>query len=262
MSRVMMKLRSKLQPNLRLVLVSGLTTALFGALLAMPPLSQAKPDFPVPSSYPISWELKFKHGTPARIAVAVPGQSVPKAYWYMTYTVTNDTKSEQKFYPQIDLLTADGNVHASGAKTPDAVFDAIKSFTRNKFLEPYTSIDGPIRLGPAEARDGVAIWEETQPRMDHFSVFVTGLSGEAVIMKMVDGKLTRVDKLPDSDADKKLDVLDPQTGIYDKDAEEKLIKSGLTILRKTLQLNFFIRGDEVFPGEDEVNKDSEEWIMR
>ena len=57
-------------------------------------------------------------------------------------------------------------------------------------------------------------------------------------------------------------VLDPQTGIYDKDAEEKLIKSGLTILRKTLQLNFFIRGDEVFPGEDEVNKDSEDWIMR
>jgi hypothetical protein len=230
-----------LRLNLVLVLLVGVLS------IALPRPAHAAPDFPVPSSYLISWELKFVHGTPARIAVAVPDSAIPKAYWYMTYTVTNEGDKEEKFYPQIDLLTADGKVHDTAAKVPDAVFKAIKESTRNKFLEPYTSIDGPIRLGPAEARDGVAVWEETQPRMEHFSIFVTGLSGEAVIMKMVDGKLTKVDQAAD---------------MYDKENEDKLLKGGLTILRKTLQLNFFIRGDDVYPGEDEVNKDTEEWIMR
>jgi len=236
---------SRPQIHLRLNAVLFLLVAMLG--LALPRTVHAAPDFPVPSAYPISWELKFVHGTPARIAVAVTDSPVPKAYWYMTYTVTNEGDKEQKFYPQIDLLTADGKVHESAAKVPDAVFKAIKERTRSKYLEPYTSIDGPIRLGPAEARDGVAVWEETLPRMEQFSIFVTGLSGEAVIMKMVDGKLTKVDQAAD---------------MYDKENEDKLLKSGLTILRKTLQLNFFIRGDEVYPGEDEVNKDSEEWIMR
>ena len=35
-----------------------------------------------------------------------------------------------------------------------------------------------------------------------------------------------------------------------------------TILRKTLRLNYFIRGDEVYPGEDEVNENPQEWVMR
>ena len=231
--------------SLSLVLTAALSTAFLGAV--WPRSAQATPDFPVPSAYPISWELKFTHATPARIAVDVADSPIPKAYWYMTYTVTNEGDKEQRFYPQIDLLTADGKVHSSDAKVPDKVFRAIKASTRQKFLEPYTSIDGPIRLGPAEARDGVAIWEETQPRMEHFSVFVTGLSGEAVILKLVDGKLTKVDQAAD---------------LYDRENEDKLLKSGLTILRKTLQLNYFIRGDEVYPGEDQVNKDSEEWIMR
>jgi hypothetical protein len=222
-------------------------TALSATALASRMAALAAPDFPVPSSYPISWELKFEHGTPHRIAVDVTDSAVPKAYWYMTYTVTNEGDKEQKFYPQMELLTADGNVHKSDEKVPKKVFDSIKDAVHNKFLEPYTSISGPIRLGPAEARDGVAVWAETQPRMEHFSVFVTGLSGEAVIMKTVDGKLVKTDAAED---------------LYSRDNEDELLKKGLTIMRKTLQLNFYIRGDEVYPGEDEVNKTGEEWIMR
>jgi hypothetical protein len=222
-------------------------TALSLAVLAGRKVVQADPDYPVPSPYPISWELKFTHGMPHRIAVDVTDSKVPRAYWYMTYTVTNEGDKEQRFYPQMDLLTADGNVHKSDEKVPKRVFDDIKDQVHNKFLEPYTSISGPIRLGPAEARDGVAVWPETQPRMEHFSIFVTGLSGEAVIMKTVDGKLVKTDQAED---------------MYSKDNEDELLKKGLTILRKTLQLNFYIRGDEVYPGEDEVNKTGEEWIMR
>ena len=230
---------SRLAPKVVLILA--------GIVLLAARVSLAEPDFPTPSPYPISWELKFEHGTPHRIAVDVTDSNTPRAYWYMTYTVTNEGDKEQRFYPQIELLTADGKLHASDERTPKKVFDEIRLATHDKFLEPYTSISGPIRLGPAEARDGVAVWPETQPRMEHFSIFVTGLSGEAVIMKLVDGKLTKVDQ---------------QQDMYSPDKEDELLKKGLTILRKTLQLKYYIRGDEVYPGEDEVNKDGEEWIMR
>jgi hypothetical protein len=182
----------------------------------------------------------------------------------MTYTVTNDGDKEQRFYPQIDLLTTDGNVHAADENIPKRVFDEIKLRERNGFLEEFTSINGPIRLGPAEARDGVAIWPETTPRMEHFSIFVTGLSGEAVAMKMVDGKPTKID-VAVTMKDGKLVPLDNDNSaadLYDKNDPEGHIRKDLIILRKTLQLNFFIRGDEVYPGEDEVNKGSETCITR
>jgi hypothetical protein len=216
-----------------------------GAIILQPALGA--PDFPTPSPYPISWELSFTHSLPKRIAVDVEGTPTPKGYWYMTYTVTNNTDRERKFYPQIDLLTTDGNVHAADENIPKKVFDEIKIAERNSFLEEFVTINGPVRLGPAEARDAVAIWPETTPRMEHFSIFVTGLSGEHVILKNINGKLTRVDTADE---------------IYSKQSEDQLLKQGLIILRKTLQLNFFIRGDDVYPGQDEVNKGSEEWIMR
>jgi hypothetical protein len=68
--------------------------------------------------------------------------------------------------------------------------------------------------------------------MGRFSIFVGGLSGESTELK------------------------------DDKGQPVKGADGRPTILRKTLQLNFFIRGDEVYPGEDEVNINAEAWVMR
>ena len=57
-----------------------------------------------------------------------------------------------------------------------------------------------------------------------FSIFIQGLSGEATTVKGPDNK----------------DI----------------------VLRKTLQLEYQIRGDEIFPGQDEVVPKTETWIMR
>jgi hypothetical protein len=196
-------------------------------------------DFPTPSPYPISWELKFTHGMPKRIVVAVPNSPAPVAYWYMTFTVTNDGDKEQTFLPQFEMMTDNGKVVRSDVNIPQRVFEAVKDAEHDKFLEPISAVTGQIRLGEAEARDSVAIWPETLPRMGHFSIFATGLSGEAVMLKLTNGQYQKVDQADDM----------------------KNLKD-LVILRKTLQLNFFIRGDEVYPGEDEVNQKDEEWIMR
>ena len=64
--------------------------------------------YPQPSPYPISWELTFDHGVPKRIAVEIPGQPQPQAYYYMTYTIINDTDREQTFLPVFTLVTKEG----------------------------------------------------------------------------------------------------------------------------------------------------------
>ena len=221
----------------RAVAVAALACA---ATALLPRPAAAVPDFPVPSPYPISWQFDFTHGLPTRIAVDVPGSITPKGYWYMTYTVTNNGDKEQRFYPEADLVTDDGKVHPADRNIPQRVFDEIKGAERNPRLESFLTLNGPLRLGPAESRDGVAIWPETNLRMDHFQIYFGGLSGEAVSLKKGDdGKLVRATTA---------DVVRSPTG--------------LITLRKTLQLNFFIRGDEVFPGEDQVNVEPEEWVMR
>ncbi|MBV8779918.1 MAG: hypothetical protein JO353_00840 [Phycisphaerae bacterium] len=192
----------------------------------------AEEAYPKPSAVPISWELKFEHSVPARIVVETPDSPTPQAYWYLTYTVTNNTNQEQMFLPFFEMVTRRGNVIRSDKNIPQPVFDAIKRKSGNKFLEPFTKIGGELRLGEDEARDGVAIWKEPDPRMGNFTIFVGGLSGEAVQMKDENGQPA-------------------------KDASGNPI-----ILRKTLQLNYIIRGDEVFPGQDEVDVKSEDEVMR
>ena len=192
----------------------------------------AEESYPTPSLYPISWELQFEHSIPKRIVVETPGSSTPAAFWYMTYTVTNKSEKEQTFLPFFQMLTRRGEVIRSDNNISQKVFDRIKQREGDKFLESFTKIGGELRLGEDEAKDGVAIWKEPDRRMGNFSIFVGGLSGEAVQMKDDKGEAIKGD--------------DGQP----------------IILRKTLQLNYLIRGDEVLPGQDDVNQKSEDSVMR
>ena len=211
----------------------GLVAALVFFPLAFAKLARSEATtYPSPSAYPISWELKFDHSVPKRIVVELSGSESPSAYWYLTYTVTNKTDKEQMFLPHFEMVTRTGNVIRSDNNIPQKVFDQIKSREGNQFLEPFTKIGGEIRLGEDEARDGVAIWKEPDPRMGNFSIFVGSLSGEAVQMKDDSGQ-------PMKDAD-----------------------GNPIILRKTLQLNYIIRGGDVYPGENQVNVKSEDSVMR
>jgi hypothetical protein len=192
------------------------------SILALIGVAQA--EYPKPSPYPISWELKFDHEKPKRVVVQIAGESTPRAYWYLKYTVTNNTRKELTFLPMFELLTGDGKVIRSDKNISPTAFEKIKTAEGNKFLVPPIKVGGELRLGEDEAKESVAIWEEPTPEMDGFSIFVTGLSGEATTIKDPNGKKV--------------------------------------ILRKTLQLNYLVRGDEFYPGEDEVNVRPEVWLMR
>ncbi len=217
---------------LTLATVLGLVTAI--AL----PLGAA--DYPKPSPYPITWEFTFEHKAPRRIVVSVPNSPTPKAYWYMPYTVTNEGEETQTYFPQFELMTEDGKIVRARKDVPKAVFDRIRSIERNDLMVPPTKVGGELQPGVDQARDSVAVWEEPDPDMGTFRIFVGGLSGEFVELKS------------------------QTTGEVLKNA-----KGNPIVLRKTLQLTYSVNGDEVYPGEDvvregegRIGKNAKVWVMR
>ncbi|MDB5333090.1 MAG: hypothetical protein JWP03_4241 [Phycisphaerales bacterium] len=228
-----MKMRHLLRPTGAVAaLLMGIV---FLSLVAGPAWAKKYPEpsiLPPDQQTPKTWQLKFRHGAPKRIAVAVTGQKTPTAYWYMTYTVVNESGEEQTFLPQFDMVTQDGKIRRSDQNVSIEVFQAIKKRESNALLKSATEISGRLHQGEDQAEDGVAIWEEPMARMGGFSIYVGGLSGEFVEMKGDDDK-------PMLDGDKKP-----------------------IILRKTLELNYVVWGDEIKPEQDDVHDKPERWIMR
>jgi hypothetical protein len=202
------------------------------SLIALAAAANLASAYPEPSKFPVSWELKFEYDAPRRVVVEIPGASVPKAYWYMTYTVTNNTDQEQDFLPVFTLVSKDGKVTRSDKGVPKAVFDKIKARSGNKLLESPIKVADTIRVGDDQAKDGVAIWEEPEAEMGSFSIFVGGLSGEHA-------QLTNANNEP----------------VLNKDGKP-------VILFKTLQIDYTISGDEVYPGIDPITKNHQRWIRR
>jgi hypothetical protein len=188
--------------------------------------------YPVPSKYPVSWELKFEYERPRRIVVEVPGESVPKAYWYLPFTVINKTDQDVNFLPVFEMVSKSGKVARSDRNIPKAVFDRVKNAIGNKLLEPMISVAGKLHVGEDQAKDSVAIWEEPEAEMGSFSLFIRGLSGESVELKD-----------------------DAGTAINDKDGKP-------IILFKTMQLDYTVSGDEVYAGNDPVKNVKQSWVMR
>jgi hypothetical protein len=204
---------------------------LMACCIAVPSVTARAGTFPEPSKYPISWELKFTHAIPKRIVVDLPDKGAV-AYWYLTFNVANLGDSERQFLPTFDLVTNDGAIVHSDFAIPAKVFDAIKSREGNDLLERLPTIAGAIRIGEDQSKDGVAIWPEPKDRMGEFNLFISGLSGEAAQVKDDAGK-------PTTDAD-----------------------GNAITLFKTLELDYVIYGDELYPDKDEVTAKGERWVMR
>ncbi len=200
-----------------------LLLALIIGISNLSPRARAE-EFPKPSPYPKTWELKFEHATPKRVVIQTDGDSTPKAYWYIAYTVTNSTDKEQLFLPQFEMVTKEGKIIRSDKSIPKPVFDTIKRNEGNTLMVNAALIGGELRLGQDEAKDGVAIWPEPDPDMGTFSIFLSGLSGETATVKGPNRENV--------------------------------------ILRKSLQLNYLTRGDAQTSGSSEVVEQTHEWVMR
>lgn len=220
----------------RLAICAALcATALAGGFAAAqdaPTTAKNPQGYPTPSMAPVAWEIDFASRTPRRIVVQAPGQESPRAYWYMIYTVTNNTDEEIFFVPAIEMLTQDGKVIPANRNLSGAVFDAVQKRARGTELTRPQEIVSNLLIGEDAARSSIAVWEEPSPEMGTFDVYVGGLSGEIAVLTDSNGEAL-------------------------KDAEGNPIR-----VRKTKQLRFKIRGDNRDKFNDEVNLVQEAWVMR
>src|SRR5205807_4346345 len=118
-----------------------LALALFPMLAAALSVPAFAKKYPEPSPFPISWELKFEHAKPKRIVV----DSVP--YWYLTYSVENDTKDDQEFLPVFEMATNEGQKAQSDMTIPCKVFNRIKQDEGDALLESAVEIAGTVHPG-------------------------------------------------------------------------------------------------------------------
>src|SRR5436190_391988 len=120
-------------------------SASFLTVLAPPARAEKAPE---PSPYPVAPELDFKLVSgPKRIVVSIAGEPHGRAFYYITYTVTNKGDKPYNFTPQFEMLTEEGKVIPSDRAIPPGVFESIKAREGNKLLETSRKIEGPIQVG-------------------------------------------------------------------------------------------------------------------
>jgi hypothetical protein len=123
------------------------------------------------------WTIDFQFERPEPIVVTGPtGQK--EIYWYMVYTVTNNTGGDRFFAPAFTLYGDNGVLRRAGIY-PN-VYETIKKTRKVRFLENAVQMIGKLLVGADNARTGVAIFAPLPPETTKFTVFVEGLSGEFI----------------------------------------------------------------------------------
>jgi len=136
---------------------------------------------PEPSLVPTSWQLNFKHGPIERLLVGKDARQ--KTYWFMRYTVSNNTGKDILFTPDFQLMTDTGQVQEAYKDVPDEIIAKIKELYNNELLASPNMILGNLLQGEDNARDGVIVFGDVDAATRNFKVFVSGLSGATTEVK-------------------------------------------------------------------------------
>lgn len=233
-----------------IIVLACVSSAMF---LAAPGLTQTPvAPAPEPSTVPIEWQLAFTNNEPMCIKVKAPGEDKAKVYWYMLYRVVNRTKEDQIFIPNFTIFTNTGEVLQANRGIPTAVYDAIKQLHNVPLLRDQASITGKLLQGEDNAKEGVAIWNDMDPKAGTFDVFVGGLSGELDYASLPTPMPPAVDNMPTSGpAAMGYRPQPPASGPTTK-----------ALLTRQLQLEYMIPGDQASRLESPVIFKFKKWVMR
>ena len=191
---------------------------------------------PKHSFIPVCWELGIKTSRPQAIEVQLPGQSGPKVFWYVRYTVTNRTKEDQFFVPEFTLYTDTGQKMRAGRGVSGQVFLEIKKRHNDPLLKDITGMTRKLLRGTDNARRGVAIWPDFDSAAAGFDVFIGGLSGETA-------------------------EVTPPRPVMVKQYGKQVVKKTL-VLAKTRRLVYRIVGKPRARLHTSLRLDSKGWVMR
>jgi hypothetical protein len=178
------------------------------------------------------WTLNVVFTQPQQIDVRIPDQGVQR-FWYIIITVTNNSNIDVPFYPGCELLTDTMQVIPAYRDTRNLVFDKIKARHKKKFpfLESLEYADNKILQGQDNTKDFAIIWPDFDAKAKNISLFLAGLSNEIAAV----------------DHPTKKDPTGNPEKIY---------------LKKTLELQYSIGGDENLRDSGTLAFKGKRWVMR
>jgi hypothetical protein len=161
------------------------------------------------------------------------GPGGEQRFWYTIVTVTNRTGMDADFYPKCDLMTDTFQVLPAGKGVPPVVFDMIRQrhASRYPLLESLQRVPNRILEGEDNARDIAVIWKDFDPQATSLRLFIGGLSNETAIVS--------------------------HPVAVDADGNPVPI-----YLRKTLEMDYTLRGDPALRSSVEVVYKGQSWVMR
>lgn len=219
---------------------------------------------PEPDLAPASWELKLEPSPMMRIQVDTGNG--PKTYWYMLYTVTNNTGQDVDFMPEIVRVSEIENelTAEKAMERPDAapsimvepsivgldsrIYQAIarRHARTHAFMVTPVQAIGRLLQGKDNARSSVAVFPELDPRVSRFTLYFGGLSGERKAVAN-----------PSYDARRATQGEKSNGRSADDESNAKLF-----VLRKTLAIPFTLPGDARTRPTAEPVLGRMTWVMR
>jgi hypothetical protein len=171
-------------------LVSGFTAlaclaALSAGAIVLTPSAIAAPE---PSPIPKRWQLEIQAGQLMTTVVD------DRAYFFLTYRVTNNSPQDLLFAPAFELSTDEGTLLRSGRDVSVGVTREIMNRLADPLIEDQISIVGTLLRGPENSRWGVVIWPMPQRHLNEVAVYCAGFSGETAPVEVPNPKTGQKEK--------------------------------------------------------------------
>lgn len=200
-------------------------------VIACTSLSLAAPE---PAIVPAlgQWTVDVEFTHPQQIVLRMGPNNQPIRFWYTILTLTNHTGNDVDFYPKCDLMTDSFQILPASRGVTPAIFEQIRTRHRGKypFLEALDKAGNKILEGEDNAKDIAVIWPDFDAQATNIKLFITGLSNETAVVQYPSQKITGT----------------PQQ----------------VFLRKTLELNYDLKGDPSLRADTSLTYKGKRWIMR
>ena len=236
---------------LALLCAAGTTAGSWNSTLAQDAAAQDEPvtGAPQPEVVTSDWALHFTHGTPATVAIEQADGTI-QWYWYMPYSVRNDTDESILFIPEIVIADNQGRVVHANRGVNARAFPTIKKNLQNDLLESAAQVPGDILPGEDYVKEGIAIWPVSEEDVDEFVIFFGGIYGEtAPVLHPVTGEPMTAP------------VKDPATGEPMTDEQGNVIMEPVTV-RRTRKIHYSTPGTTNNPQRRTIERVGEEDVMR
>jgi hypothetical protein len=212
--------------------MKGFICVLLGFAAVISSVCWAGPE-PAVIQGPGLWTVDVKFEQPQQIMVRSTENNKPVRYWYVILTLTNNTAKEVEFVPCCELLTDTFRVVPACLGTNEAVFAQIKKRHQGAypFLESIDQAGNRILCGEDNCKDIAIIWPDFDDKARSVKLFIKGLSNETAVVEHPTAK----------------------------DEAGQPVK---VFLRKTLELNYELSGDQSFRGNIAPLFKGKTWVMR